>query len=71
MQLLRPNGTLATFSCSGLITTDLFQKIVFGAAVDAKRDVQIVERLTQAPDHPILLTFPEADYLKGLICRVF
>jgi 23S rRNA (cytosine1962-C5)-methyltransferase len=71
MQLLRPNGTLATFSCSGLISTDLFQKIVFGAAVDAKRDVQIVERLTQAPDHPVLLTFPEADYLKGLICRVF
>jgi 23S rRNA (cytosine1962-C5)-methyltransferase len=70
MQLLRPNGILATFSCSGLVSIDLFQKIVFGAAVDAKREVQILERLMQAPDHPVLLTFPEAEYLKGLICRV-
>ncbi len=70
MQLLRPSGTLATFSCSGLVSSDLFQKIVFGAAVDARRDVQILERLTQGPDHPVLLTFPEAEYLKGLICRV-
>ncbi len=58
MQLLRPGGILATFSCSGLVSIDLFQKIVFGAAVDAKRDVQILERLMQAPDHPVLLTFP-------------
>jgi 23S rRNA (cytosine1962-C5)-methyltransferase len=70
MQLLRPGGILATFSCSGLVSTDLFQKIVWGAAVDSKRDVQIVERLTQGPDHPVLLTFPEAEYLKGMICRV-
>ncbi|MBV9787582.1 MAG: class I SAM-dependent methyltransferase [Chloroflexi bacterium] len=70
MQLLRPNGILATFSCSGLVSIDLFQKVVFGAAVDAKREVQILERLAQAPDHPVLLTFPEAEYLKGLICRV-
>ncbi len=70
MQLLRPDGILATFSCSGLVSTDLFQKIVWGAAVDSKRDVQIVERLTQGPDHPVLLTFPEAEYLKGMICRV-
>lgn len=70
MQLLRPNGILVTFSCSGLVSIDLFQKIVFGAAVDAKREVQILERLAQAPDHPVLLTFPEAEYLKGLICRV-
>lgn len=70
MQLLRPNGILATFSCSGLVSPDLFQKVVFGAAVDAKRDVQILERLTQAPDHPVLLTFPESEYLKGLLCRV-
>lgn len=70
MQLLRPGGILATFSCSGLVSTDLFQKIVFGAAVDSRRDVQIVERLTQGADHPVLLTFPEADYLKGMICRV-
>jgi 23S rRNA (cytosine1962-C5)-methyltransferase len=71
MQLLRPGGALATFSCSGLVSADLFQKIVFGAAVDARRDAQIVERLAQSPDHPVLLTFPESDYLKGLICRVW
>ena len=70
MQLLRPGGTLATFSCSGLVSADLFQKIVWGASVDARRDVRILERLSQPPDHPVLLTFPEAEYLKGLICRV-
>ncbi len=71
MQLLRPGGILATFSCSGLVSTDLFQKVIFGAALDANRDVQVIERLTQAPDHPLLLTFPEGEYLKGLICRVW
>ncbi len=71
MQLLRPGGVLASFSCSGLVSPDLFQKIVFGAAVDAHRDVQIVERLGQGPDHPVLLTFPESEYLKGLLCRVW
>jgi 23S rRNA (cytosine1962-C5)-methyltransferase len=70
MQILRPGGVLATFSCSGLVSADLFQKVVFGAALDARRDVQILERLAQAPDHPVLLTFPEGEYLKGLICRV-
>lgn len=70
MQILRPGGILATFSCSGLVSPDLFQKIVFGASVDAGRDVQILEKLTQAGDHPILLSFPESEYLKGLICRV-
>lgn len=71
MQLLSPGGILATFSCSGLVSADLFQKIVFGAAVDAGRDVQILERLAQGPDHPILLTFPQSEYLKGLICRAW
>lgn len=71
MQLLKPGGLLATFSCSGLVSADLFQKIVFGASVDAGRDVQIIERLAQAADHPVLLTFPESAYLKGLLCRVW
>jgi 23S rRNA (cytosine1962-C5)-methyltransferase len=70
MQLLRPGGILATFSCSGLISTDLFQKIVFGAAVDARRDVQMISRLGHPPDHPVLFSFPESEYLKGFICRV-
>jgi 23S rRNA (cytosine1962-C5)-methyltransferase len=70
MQLLRPGGILATFSCSGLISPDLFQKIVFGAAVDARRDVQMLARLGHPPDHPILFSFPESEYLKGFTCRV-
>lgn len=71
LRLLRPGGLLATFSCSGHISAELFQKIVFGAAADAHRDVQIIHTLTQAPDHPVLLTFPESAYLKGLLCRVW
>jgi 23S rRNA (cytosine1962-C5)-methyltransferase len=70
MQLLQPEGVLCTMSCSGLVSSDLFQKVVFGASVDAGRDVQVLERLSQATDHPVLLTFPEGEYLKGLICRV-
>jgi 23S rRNA (cytosine1962-C5)-methyltransferase len=70
LQLLKPGGYLITFSCSGLVPPDLFQKIVFSASVDAKRDAQIVERLSQASDHPVLLSFPEGEYLKGLVCRV-
>lgn len=71
LQLLRPGGLLVTFSCSGLVSADLFQKIVFGASVDAGRDVQIVEWLAQGADHPVLLTFPESAYLKGFVCRVW
>jgi 23S rRNA (cytosine1962-C5)-methyltransferase len=69
-KLLKPNGALVTFSCSGQVSAELFQKVVFGAAVDAGRDAQIIARLTQAADHPVLLSFPESAYLKGLVCRV-
>ncbi len=69
-QLLQPGGLLFTFSCSGHISPELFQKIVADAALDAKRNVQIIRYLSQAADHPIRLNFPEAKYLKGLICRV-
>lgn len=71
LRLLRPGGLLATFSCSGLVSADLFQKVVFAAAVDAGRAVQIMRILGQAADHPILLTFPESAYLKGFLCRVY
>jgi 23S rRNA (cytosine1962-C5)-methyltransferase len=71
LKLLRSGGCLVTFSCSGLVSADLFQKIVFGASVDAGRDVQILEQMAQGPDHPVLLTFPESAYLKGLVCRVW
>jgi len=68
-QLLRPGGMLFTFSCSGLLDASLFQKIVADAALDACRDAVILHRLTQSPDHPVALNFPEAGYLKGLVCR--
>ena len=68
LRLLRPGGILATFSCSGQVSRDLFQKVVFGAAVDAGREVQVLAHLSQSPDHPVLLSFPEGEYLKGLIC---
>ncbi len=70
LQLLPSGGILFTLSCSGLVSPDLFQKVVFGASVDAGRQVQVLERLSQASDHPILLSFPEGEYLKGLLCRV-
>jgi len=70
LALVRPGGVLATFSCSGHVDAALFQKIVAGAAVDAGRSAQILERLAQPADHPIATEFPEADYLKGLILRV-
>jgi 23S rRNA (cytosine1962-C5)-methyltransferase len=70
LKLLRPGGILMTFSCSGLVTPELFQQVVAGAALDARRDVQVIGRLSQASDHPIALNFPEGEYLKGLLCRV-
>ncbi len=69
-KLLRPGGLLATYSCSGGISVDLFQKIVAGAALDAGVDAQIVNYLHAASDHPILLSFPEGAYLKGLVLRL-
>jgi 23S rRNA (cytosine1962-C5)-methyltransferase len=70
LALVKPGGVLATFSCSGVVSPDLFQKIIFSAAIEAGREAQIVEKLSQASDHPILLSFPESEYLKGLVCRV-
>lgn len=67
-KLLRPGGILATFSCSGGIDADLFQKIVAGAALDAGVDASIIEHFSQAGDHPVSLHFPEGAYLKGLAC---
>ena len=69
-KLLRPGGILATFSCSGGISDDLFQKIIAGAALDAGVQAQIVHKVHAAADHPVLLSFPEGAYLKGLVLRV-
>ena len=70
MKLLAPEGILATFSCSGGIEPAHFREIVRWAALDAGRDVQLLQKLGQPPDHPVRLSFPESEYLKGLICRV-
>jgi 23S rRNA (cytosine1962-C5)-methyltransferase len=69
-RLIKPGGILITFSCSGAIRMDLFQKILADAARDADRPAQIIQHLAQAADHPVALHFPESGYLKGLICRI-
>ncbi len=69
-KLLRPGGLLFTFSCSGGVSADLFQKIVAGAALDAGVQARIVDRMQQGPDHPVALNFPEGAYLKGLVIEV-
>jgi 23S rRNA (cytosine1962-C5)-methyltransferase len=66
-QLLREGGLLFTYSCSGAISADLFQKIVAGAANDAKVDARILKRLSAGVDHPMTTSFPEGEYLKGLM----
>ncbi len=66
LKLLRPGGLLATFSCSGAIGAPLFQKIVADAAADAGVDLRILDRLGAGADHPMLASFPEGEYLKGL-----
>ena len=70
LQLLRPGGILATFSCSGLMPEDLFHKLVADAALDAGRQVHFLEKLSQDRDHPVMSSYPEGWYLKGLICHV-
>ncbi len=70
MKKIAPNGLLFTYSCSQHITADLFRKIVFGAAVDAGREVRIIRLLSQADDHPINIYHPEGEYLKGLLLHV-
>ena len=67
LHILEPGGVLFTYSCSGGINTDLFHKIVASAGIDAQVDAYISERMGGAPDHPMTVTFPEGEYLKGLI----
>ncbi|MEA3122549.1 MAG: rRNA (cytosine1962-C5)-methyltransferase [Paraburkholderia sp.] len=70
LRLLRPGGLLFTYSCSGAIDSDLFQKIVAGAAADARVDARILKRLGAGVDHPLLAAFPEGEYLKGLLLQI-
>jgi 23S rRNA (cytosine1962-C5)-methyltransferase len=66
-KLLEPGGVLFTFSCSGGVGAELFHKIVAGAGLDADVDGLIYARVGAAPDHPMTVTFPEGEYLKGLM----
>ncbi|MBM3407671.1 MAG: class I SAM-dependent rRNA methyltransferase [Betaproteobacteria bacterium] len=67
LRLLEPDGRLLTFSCSGAVSVDLFQKVVAGAVIDARVDAQMLERLAAGEDHPVSMTHPEGEYLKGLL----
>jgi 23S rRNA (cytosine1962-C5)-methyltransferase len=67
LKVLRRGGLLATFSCSGGVSPELFQKIVAGAAADAGASLLLRERYRAAPDHPVRIEFPEGEYLKGLL----
>jgi 23S rRNA (cytosine1962-C5)-methyltransferase len=69
LKLLAPGGHLLTFSCSGAIDVDLFQKIVAGAAIDSGVDAWLVQRLAAGSDHPLMMTVPESEYLKGVWLR--
>jgi 23S rRNA (cytosine1962-C5)-methyltransferase len=71
LSLLRPGGMLATFSCSSAMSRDLFSEILLHAATDARRQVQVLRRFSLPPDHPVPLSFPEGDYLKGLLVRAW
>jgi len=70
-KLLRLGGILFTFSCSGHIVPELFRKVVSDAAIDSGKKVQQIAVLQQSADHPVLMSFPESFYLKGLICKVW
>ncbi len=70
LKLLNPGGLLVTFSCSGGVSEDLFQKILAGAALDAGVQAKIINRLGPGADHPVALNFPEGAYLKGFVIQV-
>jgi 23S rRNA (cytosine1962-C5)-methyltransferase len=68
IKLLAPGGILATFSCSGLVALEDLKMAVRWAAKDSGRQVRVIETLSQPPDHPVLASFPEGEYLSGLVC---
>lgn len=70
MLLLEPGGLLATFSCSGAVDIETFKQIIAWAALDAGKEVQVIKQFCQPEDHPLRLSFPEGEYLKGLLLRV-
>jgi 23S rRNA (cytosine1962-C5)-methyltransferase len=67
---IRPGGIIFTFSCSQVVSKDMFRKMAFSAAAKAGRQVRILHQLTQPADHPISIYHPEGEYLKGLVLQV-
>jgi len=65
-----PGGFLLTFSCSGAVDTKLFRQIFFAAAVEAKARVALLQPLAAAPDHPVAITHPQGEYLKGWLAHI-
>jgi 23S rRNA (cytosine1962-C5)-methyltransferase len=70
MQRLAPGGILATYTCSHHMQDEELRFVLAGAAADAKRKVRVVEFCHQPPDHPVLISMPESEYLRGYILRV-
>ncbi|HEY2580478.1 MAG TPA: class I SAM-dependent rRNA methyltransferase [Mucilaginibacter sp.] len=70
MLLINNGGLLATFSCSGAMDMETFKQVLAWAALDAGKQVQFIHQFCQPEDHPIRASFPEGEYLKGLLCRV-
>jgi len=71
MLLLNDGGLLATYSCSGAMNMETFKQVLAWAALDAGKQVQFIYQFCQPEDHPVRASFPEGEYLKGLLCRVF
>ena len=69
MKLLNAGGLLASFSCSSAICAELFKKILASSAEDAGQDFLILDKFSADQDHPQLLSFPEGEYLKGLLLQ--
>ena len=70
MMKIKNGGIIATYSCSGAMTREDFRMMLSWAAADAGVEIQLIETLSAGPDHPVRLSFPESEYLKGCIIRV-
>ncbi|MFQ3670811.1 MAG: hypothetical protein SNJ84_05075, partial [Verrucomicrobiia bacterium] len=70
LRLLNPGGTLATYSCSHRLTRAMFEDMLASLAGDLQRDLRLTRRVDQPPDHPILMNFPESEYLRGVILEI-
>ncbi len=70
MQKIKTPGFLFTFSCSQVVTEDIFYKTIVSAGIESHKKIRVVQKLSQGPDHPISLFHPEGSYLKGLILEI-